>query len=258
MHLSEPVTDATIMTENSSQYALHFLGTGSGGELSMGCSAAVLEQNGEPRLLIDCGPGTLNAFHKAYHCLPAALFLTHCHMDHIADLEILTVRARLAGVAPVRLYVPVNLIALLHQRLATYPGSMAEGGHNFWQSFQLIPVQESFVMDELDFRLWATRHHAPGFSFALHLPGLFFYSGDTRPIPEILHHNMSGNETIFHDCGTEPNPSHTGLADLEKDYQPHICNKLVLYHYANESAAERLEQGGFRVARPGNRFTLPG
>jgi len=252
--------DEYSMTENAAEYSMQFLGTGSGGELSMGCSAAVLERkssgNIQPLMLIDCGPGTLNAFMQAYGCLPPALYITHGHLDHIADLEILTVRLYLSGAAPVPLFVPVNIIALLHQRLASYPGIMAEGGHNFWQSFQLIPVTEHFEFYGLDFQLRPTRHHAPGFSFALHVPGLFIYTGDTRPIPEILHHQLAGNEKIFHDCGAVPNPSHTGLSDLKKEYRESLLPQLVLYHYANEKVAQEMEGAGFCVARPGDRFTL--
>ncbi|MAS26109.1 MAG: MBL fold metallo-hydrolase [Oceanospirillaceae bacterium] len=256
------------MTEKLSDYSLHFLGTGSGGELSMGCSAAVLEYNTHPQpadgpdtgykplLLIDCGPGTVNAFSQHYQQLPDALFITHGHLDHIADLEILTVRLRLSGKAPVPMYVPVNIIPLLHQRLASYPGTMAEGDHNFWQSFQLIPVSERFTFHGLECQLYPTRHHAPGFSYALHVPGLFFYSGDTRPIPEIIHHQLTGQEAIFHDCGAVPNPSHTGLADLAREYRAELLPRFVLYHYANEAAAQSMENEGYKVARPGERFAL--
>ncbi|MEC9410614.1 MAG: MBL fold metallo-hydrolase, partial [Pseudomonadota bacterium] len=75
------------MTRNSVSYSLFFTGTGSGGNLSVGSSAAVLEKNGSPLLLIDCGPGTLNTYAEHYNGqLPSAVFLTHCHLDHIADL----------------------------------------------------------------------------------------------------------------------------------------------------------------------------
>lgn len=244
------------MTRNASDYSLKFLGTGSGGQPDMGCSAAVLELNQQPILLIDCGYGTLSAYQKHYKRLPQAIFITHGHLDHIADLEILTVQARLQEPPPIRLYVPLNLITLLHQRLATYPGAMAEGGHNFWQSFQLLPVTDTFIHQDLTFRLHATRHHQPGSSYALHLPGVLFYSGDTRPIPEILCHEMSGQERIFHDCGLQPNPSHTGLDDLAREYPPALRQRFVLYHYANEQAAATLEQAGYQVARPGDSISL--
>ena len=245
------------MTVKTPSYSLRFMGTGSGGELAMGCSAAVLEQNGKPQLLIDCGPGTLGAYQHCYGSLPEAIFLTHCHLDHIADLEILTVRVRLQQRPPVRLYVPLSLITLLHQRLATYPGCMAEGGHNFWDSFQLIPVVDDFLHNDLTLRLNPARHHAPGSAFALHLPGVFFYSGDTRPVPEVLAHVLSGSEVVFHDCGLIANPSHTGLEDLAREYSPQLLRQFVLYHYANEAAATALTDAGYRVARPGDCIALP-
>ncbi|MDF1763533.1 MAG: MBL fold metallo-hydrolase, partial [Oleibacter sp.] len=258
-----------IMTANSRKYSLLFLGTGSGGNLSVGSAAACLELDGQPILLIDCGPGTLNAFADAYQgALPPAIFLTHVHMDHIADLEILSVRARLAAESakktnsrtppPIPLFAPLSIISTLHQRLATYPGTMAEGDHDFWQAFQLRPVSDEFIWHSDRFVIYPTRHHAPGSSYALHLPGTFFYTGDTRPVPEILHHHSQAQEVIFHDCGSIPNPSHTGLEDLAREYRDDIRQRFVLYHYANSAAADGLEQAGYRAARPGSRYLFNG
>jgi ribonuclease BN (tRNA processing enzyme) len=245
------------MTCESSEYSLLFLGTGSGGHLQMGCSAACIEYQHKPLLLIDCGPGTLAAYQANYSSLPNAIFITHAHMDHIADLEILTVRARLQELAPITLFVPLALIPTLHQRLATYPGTMAEGDHDFWQSFQLRPVTDQFIHAGHTFKLYPTRHHAPNSSHALYLPGHMFFSGDTRPIPEIIHHELTGSEAIFHDCGTIPNPSHTGLDDLDREYRDDVRSRFVLYHYADEAAATKLEAAGYQVARPNERFALP-
>lgn len=245
------------MTRNPVSYSVFFTGAGSGGNLSVGASAAVLERNDKPILLIDCGPGTLNAFAERYQGqLPPAIYITHCHLDHIADLEILTVRARLHNAALIPLFVPVTLIPLLHDRLATYPGQMAEGDHDFWQSFQLRPVSDRFRWDGEDFSVYPTRHHGPGSSYALQLPGHFFYTGDTRPVPELLHHISLSGETIFHDCGFHPNPSHTGLDDLEREYRPDIRQRLVLYHYADEEAAQSLQSAGYKVAAPGRTISL--
>lgn len=239
-------------------FSLFFLGTGSGGHLAMGSASACFEINQAPALLIDCGPGTLSAYQQRYDSLPEALFISHCHMDHIADLEILTVRAKLQGRPPIPIYVPVTILPTLHQRLATYPGSMAEGNHNFWSSFQLIPVTDEFYHQGHRFHCYATRHHAPNSSFALHLPGIFFYTGDTRPIPEILSHCCGAEEVILHDCGTHSNPSHTGLNDLDREYAAELTRRFVLYHYADETAAVTLEQAGYQVARPGSSIPLKG
>lgn len=244
------------MTTKPAELSLRFHGTGSGGHPALGAAAATLEKAGNPRLLIDCGPGTLAAFNDSYEQLPPALFITHCHMDHIADLEILSVRAHLAGTAPIPMYVPLTLLPTLHQRVATYPGTLAEGGHDFWRSFQLIPVTDEFLFEGQIFRIYPTRHHAPGSSYALHAANQFFYSGDTRPIPEILHHRLQGGEVIFHDCGLTPNPSHTGLDDLTREYQPGILTRLVLYHYANSDAGDALANAGYTVARPNQVFAL--
>ncbi len=245
------------MTSHLQNYSLYFTGTGSGGNLAPGSSAACFEVNRQPVLLIDCGPGTLNAFaHRYENTLPPAIFITHGHLDHIADLEILTVRAKLAGAAPIPLYVPVSLIPVLHHRLATYPGTMAEGDHDFWQSFQLRPVSDRFLCAGLQFSIHATRHHAPGSSFALQLPGIFFYTGDTRPVPELLHHHSEPTEVIFHDCGLIANPSHTGVDDLEREYRSDLRQRMVLYHYADATAANTIRQQGYRVADPGEAFVL--
>ena len=45
---------------------LHFLGAGAAHAVELGSSAAVLERDGEPLLLIDCGPDTLDRYLAAY------------------------------------------------------------------------------------------------------------------------------------------------------------------------------------------------
>lgn len=248
------VTDSN---KPSDTYSLYFTGSGSGGNLSVGASAAVVERNNQPMLLIDCGPGTLNAYAERYQgALPSAIFITHGHLDHIADLEILTVRARLQNTPPIPLFVPIELITLLHQRLATYPGQMAEGDHDFWQSFQLRPVSNRFIWKGEEFHIHNTRHHAPRSSHALQLPGCFFYSGDTRPIPELLHHVSLTSEVIFHDCGLIANPSHTGLDDLAREYRDDVRARLILYHYDDASAGDTLKRAGYNIAEPGKCFNI--
>ncbi len=243
----------------SDPLSLLFLGTGSAQSLDLGNSAAVLERAGRPLLLIDCGPDTVRQFVHAYAGqLPQAVFLTHTHLDHIGGLENLFYLAwcRQPSADTIRLYVPVKLVELLHKRVADYPNILAEGGTNFWDAFQLIPVSEQFWHAGLRFAVFPVRHHEFLTAFGLALPGRFLFTGDTRPIPEVLVRYACQGELVFHDCGLQSNPSHTGLDDLSHCYGAELLPRLVLYHYESYQAGEFMAQHGYRVARPGERFCL--
>lgn len=235
---------------------LRFLGTGSASS-EMLPSAAVLEVAGLPCLLIDCGPGIVAAYKARYGALPPALFITHLHMDHVAGLESLFYAARsLPAADRPRLFVPVALVAPLHSRLAEFPNLLAEGGANFWDVLQLVPVREDFWWRGLRYELFPVRHHAPSAAYGLALRGRCVYTGDTRPIPELMVRYGSAGEWLFHDCSPIANPSHTGLDDLRREYAPAMLARMVLYHYPDLATAASYEQAGFRVARAGELYPL--
>jgi ribonuclease BN (tRNA processing enzyme) len=241
-----------------SQLGLRFLGVGNSQALKLGSSSAVLEVGDEPRLLIDCGPGTLEAFSRRYRDLPRALFITHAHFDHVGGLEGLFYRLATMNdsPAPVRLFVPVTLIPVLQRRLADYPNLLAEGGSNFWDVFQLIPVSEGFWHGDWRFTVFPVRHHEYLSAFGLALEGIFLYSGDTRPVPEVVNRYANRGEWIFHDCCSVSNPSHTGVDDLMAEYKPEQWQRMVLYHYESEQTGTLLEARGLTIAHRGQRFPL--
>lgn len=238
---------------------LHFLGTGAAhAAAELGSSAVVLERDGVPVLLVDCGPDTLGRYLDAYGALPPALYVTHTHMDHVAGLEGLFIKLwfdeRLRGTT--RLFAHAALLPWLQARVADYPGVLAEGGVNFWEAFRLVPCTRGFWLDGLWFDVFATRHHRPNTSFGLALPGSFAYTGDTRPIPEALAQHAGGDVLVAHDCGLVGNPSHTGIDDIEREYDAALRRRLLLYHYGSAADGAALAARGYRVAAAGQRVAL--
>jgi ribonuclease BN (tRNA processing enzyme) len=240
--------------------ALRFLGVGSAQAVELGSAGAVLERDGVPLLLIDCGPETLTRYLEIYAEPPRAVYLTHTHMDHVAGLERLFYRVYfdVALKGSVRLYAHAALLPHLQSRVADYPQVVAEGGANFWDAFHLIPCSRGFWHAGLWFDVFATRHHAPQTSFGLALRGSFAWTGDTRPIPEMLAAHAPAPALIAHDCGLAANPSHTGVEDLAREYTHEQCTRMVLYHYGSAADGAALAARGYRAARRGERLELPG
>lgn len=236
---------------------LRFLGVGNARASALGSASAVFERDASPVLLIDCGPRTLDDFEQHYGPgLPGAVFVTHLHLDHIGGLEQLFYRGYFSGRPPVRLFVPAPLISALHDKIAASPFVLSEGGANFWDAFHLVPVSDSFWLDKLLFDVFPVRHSGYLGGFGLALRGTFFYSGDSRPVPELMSRFASADEVIFHDCAEVGSPAHAGLADLQREYPAEILTRTVAYHYESEGAARNLELAGMRVARPGQCFAL--
>lgn len=237
---------------------LHFLGVGSSQAVELGSSGAVLERDGEPLLLIDCGPETLASYLDAYAAPPPAIYVTHTHLDHVGGFERLFSRLYFdpARRGSTRVFVHAAVVPLLQARVADYPNVLAEGGANFWDAFRLVPVSRGFWLDGLWFDVFPVRHHAPDTAFALALRGSFVWTGDTRPIPEMLARHAADGELVAHDCGLVGNPSHSGADDLQREYPAALRAQLLLYHYGSAADGAALAARGFRVAQRGARWAL--
>jgi len=140
--------------------------------------------------------------------------------------------------------------------VADYPGALAEGGVNFWEAFRLVPCTRGFWLDGFWFDIFATRHHAPGTSYGLALEGSFAFTGDTRPIPEVLARYGGGDMVIAHDCSLVGNPSHSGIDDIAREYPDSLRTQLLLYHYGSAADGAALAARGYRIATTGERVAL--
>jgi ribonuclease BN (tRNA processing enzyme) len=238
---------------------LHFLGVGAAHAVELGSSAVVLERDGAPVLLVDCGPDTLDRYQAAYGEPPRAVFITHTHMDHVGGMERLFFRLWFDEQwrGRTKLFIHAGLMTWLQARVADYPNVLAEGGVNFWEAFRLLPCTRGFWLDGHWFDVFATRHHMAGTSYGVALAGSFAYTGDTRPIPEVLARVAASTEVIAHDCGLVGNPSHTGIDDIEREYDAAQRQRMRLYHYGSEADGAALLARGYAIARAGERVALP-
>ena len=118
-------------------------------------------------------------------------------------------------------------------------------------------MRDAVVGDFVITAAFPVRHSGYRAAFGLVLPGSFLYSGDTRPIAEVIEYHASAGEPLFHDCGLHGSPAHAGLDDLLRDYPAALLRRVVAYHYESAQAGERIAAAGVRLARPGEAYALP-
>lgn len=243
-------TQTEMHEQANHSYTARFLGTGTATSQSLGNSACVIEQQDKPWLMIDCGADALVRYLQyADGQLPSHVFITHLHFDHIGGIEQLYFQTliRQPAVKPT-LYVPAQLVHDLTQIMRnTDKGDQ----NNIWSVLRIVPVLENFWHNDIALSAIPVRHHLPNSTFGLHLPGVFFYSADTRPIPEIVHHTVGKTETILHDANLKANPSHAGADELLEQYSTDVLNRTVIYHYPSPETGEKIKAKGLKVASPG-------
>ncbi|MBE2212071.1 MAG: ribonuclease Z [Xanthomonadaceae bacterium] len=240
-------------------WALRLLGTGGAMAVAeFGSAMACIERDGRPWLAIDCGSEGLTRYVEHYGEYPWAIYLTHAHLDHVSGFERLFVDTIFDPErrGKVRIYCPTGVLPWVQQRVAEYPNTLAEGGANFWDAFQLIVVGDHFWHDDVRIETFPVRHHWPDTAHGLRLRGSLVWTGDTRPIPEMLAQYANEAELIAHDCALVGNPSHSGIEDLEREYPADVLARCHLYHYGSEAEVAALRARGMDVLVPGEVLVL--
>lgn len=240
----------------ASDYGLRALGVGNGHDEQLGCAAMVIERDNQPLLLIDCGHGTLNRYRHHYGQWPQAIYISHCHLDHVADLEKLFIAAALGQCPQPRIYLHAALLPRLLAIFDHFPAQLAEGGVNFAEALQLVAVQRGFWCAGELFTIHEMRHHQRQFCYGLLLPGSFFYSADTRPVTELLAAEAPAPALLVHDVSLLANPSHSGAAELLA-YPASWRSRLYVYHYASAAQQRQLQALGLTPLQVGQYLPLP-
>ena len=234
---------------------IEFLGFGNSHAKELGeSSAMILDEDKSPLLLIDIGSQTYDIL-KEKNINIKSIFITHLHFDHIGGLEKLFYEKIFSKKEKIKIFCNHNLVSGLCKKMF-YNGQIAENGVNFFDCFQLIPVDESFWLSNFEFKVFENRHHAPKSSYGISLPGRFFYSGDTRPIPEIMGVYANSGEIIFHDCCQYSNPSHSALEDILREYDERYVQRMFFYHLNNKEFKNDLEKKGFNTVSLDKRYKL--
>ena len=214
------------------------LGTGVGIPHS-GRSQSSLMMEGRRRLLFDCGAGALLRLSQAGVSVPQldAVFLTHLHLDHSADLLPLANAKYLMGEGEIHIFGPEGTELFLQRALAAYP----------YLNRMAMEVQELSPGDGVDLKGFSIScakalHSVTALGYRIEAQGkVVAYSGDTEPSGEIAG-IAKGADLLIHECSF-PEPYqvtyHTTPVKLAESLSE--VGRIVLTHLYPQAAGHEAD-----------------
>ena len=165
---------------------LTFLGTGSAMPTGRHAQSGTLLETDDGTLLVDCGSGVLDALARTdtgYEGVDAVL-LTHHHLDHVSDLDVLMKARWLAGETDLTIAGPPGTAELVADLLSV---------HGYMQDrldLRLVDIEAStFSLAGFDGEWLETRHSMQCFAYRLALSAggpAVALSGDSEAFPELV------------------------------------------------------------------------
>jgi ribonuclease BN (tRNA processing enzyme) len=248
---------------------LTFLGTGSAMPTGKRAQSGTLLESDERTLLVDCGSGVLDALARTepgYEGVDAVL-LTHHHLDHVSDLDVLLKARWLAGEMDLTIAGPPGTAELVEDLLAV---------HEYMQDrldLTLVDIDdETFTLAGFDGERMETRHSMQCFAYRLTPesggPSVAL-SGDSEAFTDLVEF-ADGAVVFVHDCSfpddvdvsNHPTPASLGAALADADAALGRVYLTHLYPHTEGRHEEMLDSlgeqydGDVRFAEDGLSITV--
>jgi ribonuclease BN (tRNA processing enzyme) len=241
---------------------LTFLGTGSAMPTGERMQTGLLVEDGDDRLLVDCGSGVLHTLARTdvgYEGVDTVL-LTHHHLDHVSDLLALLKARWLVGEESLTVVGPEGTEALVSDLLDV---------HDYLQDrvdLTLRDVDEgSFEVAGFEVDSIPIRHSMDGLAYRFDGgdEGDLVFSADTEAFPGMAEF-AGGASVLVHDCSfpdevdVDNHPTPTQLGDSLADVDIPALYLTHLYPHTDgehDAMKQSIRTAGFdgevHVARDG-------
>jgi ribonuclease BN (tRNA processing enzyme) len=223
---------------------LTFLGTGSAMPTGERAQSGYLVQTSDANILVDCGSGVLHALQRTavgYEGIDAVL-LTHHHLDHISDLDVLLKARWLAGETELTIAGPPGTADLVADLLTVHEYMAGR------MDLDLRDIGGTFTLAGLSIDSYETTHSMQCFAYrvrpAADGPALVL-GGDSEAVPGLIAFADPAG-VLVHDCSfpddvdVSNHPTPSQLGEVLGSVAPDIGRVYLTHFYPH--AGGRIEE----------------